>query len=139
MLKKRNLLESKDVLIVGATLEILREINSRLERLEKRIEFLENNFKELNNGKLKALVEEIKKSLAPTFFASKDLSIVEAKKIKEIVSLLKEKGSITSLELAKLLGMSRTRANEYLRKMEELGIAKGKFMGKEKWYELVEV
>jgi predicted transcriptional regulator len=139
MLKKRNLLDPKEVLLAGATLEILRELNQRIESLEKRIEAIDNKLEELNNGKLKSLAEEIKKGLAPTFFASKELSIVEAKKIKEIVSIMKEKVSLTSLQLAKMLGLSRTRANEYLRKMEELGIAKGKFVGKEKYYSLVEI
>jgi len=60
----------------------------------------------------------------------------EAKKIELIADLLKTNKKLSSLQLAKLINISRTRANEYLRMMEKLGIAKGVLIGKEKYYQM---
>jgi predicted transcriptional regulator len=60
----------------------------------------------------------------------------EAEKVGLIADLLQTNKRLSSIQLAKLINISRTRANEYLRMMEKLGIVKGFLIGKEKYYQL---
>lgn len=57
---------------------------------------------------------------------------------KEIISILNMQRSITSSQLSKLIGLSRTRCNEYLKEMEKNGIVTGMFVGRKRVYKLVQ-
>lgn len=57
---------------------------------------------------------------------------------KEIISLLKEHKRLNPGKLASLIGLSRVRANEYLRELEEERIAKGIIINKKRFYMLEE-
>lgn len=58
-------------------------------------------------------------------------------KIKEkIISILNQHKNLSSSELSMLMGLSRTRCNEYLKKLEREGIVKGIRVGKKKIYRL---
>jgi DNA-binding Lrp family transcriptional regulator len=63
---------------------------------------------------------------------------VESRRIEKIVSLLHEHGRLSSVQLSRMIGLSRTRCNEYFKKMEELGLVEGVMVGKEKYYKLKE-
>jgi response regulator of citrate/malate metabolism len=145
--------KEKENILLGAILESLREIkekinllNFRLSWLEKKIEekipekvLTESSFKQQimdGNEILNKMTEEIKKIIQPTV-VSKEIGIVESKKIQEIISIMRESGKISIYELAKILNLSRTRCNEYLKKMEMLGIVRGMKFGKRKYYQLV--
>ena len=57
------------------------------------------------------------------------------KKVKgEIVRLLQENKKLNPTQLGKLLGLSRVRANEYLREMEDDKILRGIVIKKRKFY-----
>ena len=59
------------------------------------------------------------------------------KKVKqEIVRLLQENKKLNPSQLGKLLGLSRVRANEYLREMEDDKILRGILVKKRKFYML---
>jgi len=59
------------------------------------------------------------------------------KKVKrEIVRLIQEHRKLNPSQLGRLLGLSRVRANEYLREMEDEGIVKGMIIKKRKFYML---
>jgi biotin operon repressor len=59
-------------------------------------------------------------------------------RVKEkIISLLQERKRLSSAELGKLLGLSRTRSNEYLRQLTKEGVTEGIIVGRQKHYKLV--
>ena len=57
-----------------------------------------------------------------------------AKTIEAIKLILDKHGHMTSMELSKLIKLSRTRCNEYLREMEDLGILVSKVNSRKKIY-----
>ena len=68
--------------------------------------------------------------------SEKDLTIVEKKRIEDIKLILEKNKQLTSSELNRLIGLSRTRCNEYFKQMEELGLVEGIDIGKERYYKL---
>ncbi len=81
------------------------------------------------NFQLKELghkVEEIKKKI-------EGKSNFDLKKIKSVTFLLNDKEMISS-EVGNILKISRNRANEYLKKMENDKILGSRFIGKKKYY-----
>jgi len=60
---------------------------------------------------------------------------ISLKRKKQIIALLKNK-EMTALEIGRALGISRTRATEYLKKLEREGIVEGRYIGKRKYYGL---
>jgi biotin operon repressor len=63
---------------------------------------------------------------------------VRKARVKErIIELLKEKKKLSSSQLSKLIGLSRTRCNEYFRELTKEGITEGVLIGREKYYKLV--
>ncbi len=63
-------------------------------------------------------------------------SPVEMRRIERITNLLQKHGKLSSWELANLTGLSRTRCNEYFKKMESLGIVEPVEVGRQKFYRL---
>lgn len=57
-----------------------------------------------------------------------------AKTIEAIKLILDKHGHMTSSELSKLIKLSRTRCNEYLREMEDIGILVSKVNSRKKIY-----
>lgn len=57
-----------------------------------------------------------------------------AKTIEAIKLILDKHGNMTSSELSKLIKLSRTRCNEYLREMEDIGILVSKVNSRKKIY-----
>ena len=116
-----------------------KEKKEKLEILKRSalLDSYETQFKKivwmLNN--LNRKVDEIKEILEKRRI-SESPKILKTKE--RIISILKEKKSISSSQLGKLIGLSRTRCNEYLKKLEEEGLVKSIRVGKKKVYRLVD-
>ncbi len=74
-------------------------------------------------------VEKLEKRL------SKEENDLNPKKEKQILFLLKQK-PMTAQEVGLKLGISRTRANQYLRYLEKQGVLEGDVKGKKKFYKV---
>jgi biotin operon repressor len=143
----------KESVLIGATLEVLRELREKLDNLYLKVDRLEriinekipekalseSTFKqEIIDGEevVNKIISEIKAVTRPIIASKEKLTIVEQKRIEKIISLLQEHGRLSSLQLAQMLGLSRTRCNEYFKQMEEIGLVEGVEIGKEKYYKL---
>ncbi|MBI1979076.1 MAG: winged helix-turn-helix domain-containing protein [Candidatus Aenigmarchaeota archaeon] len=145
----------RDVLFVGSAIEILREMKEKVDRIDFRLRELERKFDEriservLSESKfvqdtagsediVNKIIAEVKRVSRPLIPHKEKITIVESKRIERIISFLQDHRTLTSSQLANMMGLSRTRCNEYFKQMEELGIVKGNEMGKEIFYRLVE-
>ena len=63
-------------------------------------------------------------------------STVSVKRENQVVAVLKDK-AMTSTEIGKILGISRTRVTEYLKQLEKDNIVMGKLVRRKKYYSLV--
>ncbi|MBU5537429.1 MAG: winged helix-turn-helix domain-containing protein [Candidatus Aenigmatarchaeota archaeon] len=145
----------RDVLFVGSAIEILREMKEKVDRIDFRLRELERKFDERVSEKVLSeskfvqeisgseeivnrIVAEVKKVARPLIPHKEKITIVESKRIEQIISLLQDHRMLSSSQLAQMMGLSRTRCNEYFKQMENLGIVKGNDVGKERFYQLVE-
>lgn len=145
----------RDVLFVGSAIEILREMKEKVDRIDFRLRELERKFDERVSEKVLSesrfaqetegsedivnrIVAEVKKVSRPFIPHKEKITIVESKRIERIISFLQEHRTLSSYQLAQMMGLSRTRCNEYFKQMENLGIVKGIENGKERYYQLVE-
>lgn len=145
----------RDVLFVGSAIEILREIKEKVDRIDFRLRELERKFEERVSEKVLSeskfvqdtsgsedivnrIITEVKKVSRPLIPHKEKITIVESKRIERIISFLQEHRMLSSSQLASMIGLSRTRCNEYFKQMENLGIVKGIDAGKEIFYQLVE-
>jgi predicted nuclease with TOPRIM domain len=144
---------TKQAILVGAGLETLRDIKERLDRISFRLAELERKFDErvpektLTENQFKQeivdseemvqkIISEVKSVSRPIIATKEKLTIVESKNIEKIISILKEHGKLSSIQLSQIMNLSRTRCNEYFRQMEDLGLVEGIVLGKEKFYKL---
>jgi len=131
------------------------QFNSEIKKLHNKISDLEKKFEEriphkvLSESKFKEeiqdgddvvqrIVSEIKEFFyrKPLIPVEETLTLVESKRIEKIRALLKRHEKLSSSELSQLIGLSRTRCNEYFKKMESLGMAKSVLEKREKFYKL---
>lgn len=63
-------------------------------------------------------------------------SPVEIRRMERVKNLLQKHGRLSSRDLAKLTGLSRTRCNEYFKQMESLGMVEPVEDGRRKFYRL---
>jgi len=92
------------------TRDIKEEILIQLKELDHRVETIEKKLKEKE-------------------------STVTLRRKKQIIFLLKN-NKLTASQVAQQLNLSRARANQYLKRMEEEGILHGEFKGKKKFYKV---
>ena len=126
----------------------IKKLHSRISDLEKKFEdripervLSESKFKqEVQDGDdvAQRIISEIKEFFhtKPVISVDETLTVVESKRIEKIRSILKRHERLSSTELSQLIGLSRTRCNEYFKKMESLGMVKSVLDGKEKFYKL---
>lgn len=145
----------RDILFVGSAIEILRGVKEKVDRIDFRLRELERKFDERVSEKVLSeskfvqdtvesgdivneIIAEVKKVARPLIPHKEKITIVESKRIERIITFLQEHKMISSHQLAQMLGLSRTRCNEYFKQMENLGIVNGTDVGKERFYQLVE-
>ena len=145
--KRVNIIEErlKTLEIIGKKLNELQILNEKIESVYSQITNLNKKFEEEvedSETVVNRIVAEIR-NLIPekvcevgSKLDGKELTVVERKRINEILNLLKEHEKLTSSQLSEMLGLSRTRCNEYFKLMERLGMVEPILMGKEKFYAL---
>ncbi|MCX8178738.1 MAG: winged helix-turn-helix domain-containing protein [Candidatus Aenigmarchaeota archaeon] len=103
-------------------IEDMRELNQKIERI-----FVE--------------LEQIKQKLDKTPISDngfENQAQLKKDKTKEAIKIiLRKKGRMTSEDLSKLIGLSRSRCNEYLKEMERNKEAKSEIENRKKYYRLV--
>lgn len=156
-------IEPQHILVAGAGLEVMREIKEKIDRIEFKLTELERKIGEhipekvLTESKftqeiqssediVNKIISEVRnltnhrsalRIMENRLNGEEKPTIVELKRIEKISNLLQTHGKLSSIQLAHLLSLSRTRANEYLKQMENLGLVEGFIDGKEKYYQLV--
>lgn len=156
-------IEPQHILVAGAGLEVMREIKEKIDRIELKLTELERKINErvpekvLTESKfaqeiqssediVNKIISEVRnltnrkpilKIMENRLNGEEKPTIVELKRIERISNLLQTHGRLSSVQLAHLLGLSRTRANEYFKQMENLGLVEGFTDGKERYYQLI--
>jgi predicted transcriptional regulator len=125
-----------------------KKLHDRISSLEKKIEeripekvLSESRFrKEVQEGDdiVQSIITEIRELLhkKPMIPVDETLTLVERKRIDKIRELLKRHEKLSSKELSDLINLSRTRCNEYFKKMESLGLVKSVLEKRKKFYKL---
>ena len=127
----------------------IEKLQSRLLDIEKKIEdriptrvLSEDDFKKEvqdSDNVVNKIISGIKNLMDTSQRTQLDdgtLTVVESKRIEKIKSLLKRHEKLSSTELSELMGLSRTRCNEYFKMMERLNLVKPTLVGREKFYGL---
>ncbi len=112
------------------------EVIKRLDMQYAQLALEFEKFKLLNEKieKLNSKIVEIEEMISRGIkFQSRSVSTKTKEAIKII---LKKYGELTSEQLSKILKLSRTRCNEYLKEMEEEGITKSRVFCRKKLYSL---
>jgi sugar-specific transcriptional regulator TrmB len=154
-------IQPQHILVAGAGLEILRDLKEKVDQLQLKLTEIEKKLEEripekvLTESKFKEevqtsediverIVSEVRelakqKSVIRVLeerLTEEKPTIVEFKRIEKITELLQKHGKLSSSQLAQLMNLSRTRSNEYLKQMENLGIVEPIIIGREKFYML---
>ncbi len=118
----------KKTTVVKDLIEIKDEIRGSLPKFYFGDRILYQQLQKINQN-----IDDIKSSM------QKKSSSVLFKRKKEIIDILVKQKKIDSTELAKMVNISRTRCNEYLKEMEREGITKSSTVDKKRYYELAVV
>jgi len=132
-------LDSKQMLLAAISLETIQEIKSKIGKIESKLVELEKRVEEktILEPKQDAKQETVPQQIGTRIEVKPTKT--ESKKVEKIRSLLLRYGKLSSFQLAQILNLSRTRSNEYFKLMEQLGLVEGIMVGKEKYYQLVNV
>ena len=120
--KKRRRLEEMEI--------ISSQMNGRKDLLLSLLEKMDN---------LTILLQEMNKKLDMVVDGINQrykISPIEKRRKEEILSILKEKKSLSIYNLSGILGLSRTRCNELLKSLENEGIVESMRVGKKKIYRI---
>jgi len=129
-----------EVMMDSFSLGLIKDLRRRMEEMSFKLNSMEKTMEErlpakvLEEPKQENIVEKTENDNVD-FFAN-ELSLSESKKIETIKFVLKQHQMLSSIQLAQLLHMSRTRANEYFKKMENMNLVDGTLVGKEKFYKI---
>ncbi|MFH8092605.1 MAG: winged helix-turn-helix domain-containing protein [Candidatus Aenigmatarchaeota archaeon] len=115
--------------------EIHKQLNLQHAHIFKLIEDVRELSQKIDRISLQ--VEEIKRLLEKASLDGETPIITKKDKIKEAIKMiLRKKGKMTSEELAQIVGLSRTRCNEYLKEMERNKEARAEVINRKKYYKL---
>jgi len=111
----------------------IRQMDIQQARIALELEKLEGVDKKLRE--MDAKLKELERIVSAEGFALQNRA--RSSKTKEAIRLILQKyGELTSVQLAKLIKLSRTRCNEYLKEMEEEGITTSFVKSRKKYYKL---
>ena len=110
---------------------MIKQLDLRYAQVAIELERLKSLYKKIDRitERLKAIDSVIETEGVQIPSQTKSAKTIEAIKI-----ILDKHGNMTSMELSKLIKLSRTRCNEYLREMEDLGILVSKVNSRKKIY-----
>jgi Fic family protein len=132
LILKGNLQKEKLQFHDDANGEVPNWLEGKLENILFKIVEMDKKIEALRHDRMKEFVEM--RELSP----SENSDSIRKVKVKNMIkSLLGEHGKLTSLEMSKLVNLSRTRCSEYLKDMERKGLAKGIKVRRQVYYELV--
>lgn len=117
ILLMRRISIKEDILRVKTLIQNPRKLSVRPEIEEVMIQV-----RELSNK-----LDELRKNW------EKSQTTTSLKRRKQILVVLK-RGNMTATEVGRAMGISRTRATEYLKKLEKEGLVRGEKKGKRKYY-----
>lgn len=102
-------------------IEDVREINHKIDRLQQLLEEM---------SRTKSEIPQIVHKESPT--------LTKRDKTRDAIKLiLKRRGKMTSEDLCKIIGLSRTRCNEYLKDLERDKEAKSEIIDRKKYYRII--
>jgi response regulator of citrate/malate metabolism len=130
-----------EVMIDSFSLGLIKDLRRRMEEVSFRLDNLEKTLEERLPAKVSVQpkIEDIvmkSDNDNSDFSTANELGVTESKKIETIKFVLKQHQMLSSMQLAQLLHMSRTRANEYFKKMEDMNLVESSLVGKEKYYKI---
>ena len=129
-----------EVMMDSFSLGLMKDLRRRLEEMSFRLNDLEKTIEERLPTKISAEPKSESpiriENNYPDFSTGNELGLTESKKVETIKLVLKQHQMLSSIQLAQLLHMSRTRANEYFKKMEDRQLVEGVLVGKEKFYKI---
>jgi len=110
---------------------LMKQLDLRYAQLAIELEKLKSLNKKIDriNDKLKSLDSIIESDGIKLPSQTKSAKTIEAIKL-----ILEKHGEMTALELGKLIKLSRTRCNEYLKEMEDIGVLVSKTISRKKVY-----
>ncbi|MEM5766436.1 MAG: winged helix-turn-helix domain-containing protein [Candidatus Aenigmatarchaeota archaeon] len=113
--------------------ELLRQMDTQRAQMAIELEKLRNlgmKIQEIENR-----LKEIERLISVGGFRLKANPV--SSKTKEAIKMILQKyGELTPLQLSRLIKLSRTRCNEYLKEMEREGIATSRIESRKKYYKL---
>lgn len=113
--------------------ELLRQMDAQRAQMAIELEKLKNlgeKIKEIENK-----LREVERIIAAGGFKLNTKPV--SSKTKEAIKMILQKyGELTPSQLSKLIKLSRTRCNEYLKEMEREGIAVSRIESRKKYYKL---
>jgi predicted transcriptional regulator len=121
--------DKKKLLVLEDLARRIRDAGEKLPDESTDMKQLVSMVKELNEK-----IDELRGMLDPKLRSS----ALELKKEEEILSLLNKHKALTSSQLSELIGLSRTRCNEYLKKLERKGLTECIAIGRKKVYRIVD-
>jgi Fic family protein len=110
---------------------LMKQLDLRYAQLAIELEKLKSLNKKIDriNEKLKSIDSVIESDGIKLPSQTKSAKTIEAIKL-----ILEKHGEMTASELSKLIKLSRTRCNEYLKEMEDIGVLVSKTISRKKVY-----
>ncbi len=87
-------------------------------------------------NKVNKKLEAIQKKSVSEDAGIKDETAKKSRVKEKIKSMLKHHRKLTSSQLSELIGLSRTRCNEYFKEMSKQGVVESVIIGRKKFYKL---
>ncbi|MEM5853498.1 MAG: winged helix-turn-helix domain-containing protein [Candidatus Aenigmatarchaeota archaeon] len=113
--------------------ELLRQMDAQRARMAIELEKLKNLGEKIQE--IESRLREVERIISAGGFQLRTKPV--SSKTKEAIKMILQKyGELTPSQLSKLIKLSRTRCNEYLKEMEREGIAISRIESRKKYYKL---
>ena len=124
----------KDIFLLSIRADSRNELNETTKNIPEAANSID--IQNYNIAKIDQLIERIEK-LEKILGLQQERGIRKSRVKEQIISLLEQHKKLTSSQLSKLIGLSRTRCSEYFRELTREGITEGIIVNRQKYYKLV--